>query len=199
MAIEHTHWITIEEYHRIEQQNSEVKYEYSDGRVYAMAGGTYNHSSISLNLGSVLKAHLRGKVCRVVNSDMHVLPRGDENPSYLPDITVTCNPDDYQGESTAVRSPRLIIEILSPSTAYRDRGEKLRTYKACSSMQEYALVSTRRREVEVYRRESAHEWTNTLYTAEETVRFVSIELSIPMSEIYADTDTPPLDSWLDAD
>src|SRR5579859_3564509 len=163
MAIQRTHWITIEEYHQIEQQNSEVKYEYSDGRMYEMAGGTYNHSSISLNLGSVLKAHLRGKVCRVVNSDMHVLPRGDENPSYLPDITVTCNPDDYQGQSTAVCSPRLIIEILSPSTVQRDRGEKLRAYKACPSMQEYVMVSTRRREVEVYRRQSIHEWTNTLY------------------------------------
>lgn len=199
MAIERARWITIEEYHQIEQQNSEVKYEYSDGRVYAMAGGTYNHSSISLNLGAALKAHLRGKVCRVVNSDMHVLPRGDENPSYLPDVTVICNPDDYKGDSTAIRSPRLVFEILSPSTAYRDRGEKLRTYKACSSMQEYALVSTRRCEVEVYRRVSAHEWTNTLYTAEETVQLMSIDLSIPMSEIYADTDIPPLDSWLDAD
>jgi Uma2 family endonuclease len=199
MAMQNSHWITIEEYHQIEQQNSEVKYEYSDGRVYAMAGGTYNHSSIALNLGSLLKAHLRGKVCRVVNSDMHVLPRGDENPSYLPDITVTCNPDDYQGESTAVRSPRLIIEILSPSTTYRDRGEKLRTYKACPSMQEYVMVSTRRREVEVYRRKSAHEWTNTIYTAEETVQLMSINLSIPMSEIYVDTDIPPLDSRLDAD
>jgi len=199
MAMQSSRWITIEEYHQIERQNSEVKYEYSDGKVYAMAGGTYNHSSISLNLGVVLKAHLRGKVCRVVNSDMHVLPRGGENPSYLPDVTVTCNPDDYQGESTAVRSPRLIIEILSPSTAYRDRGEKLRTYKACPSMQEYVLVSTRRREVEVYRRKSDHEWTNTVYTAEETVQFMSIGLSIPMSEIYIDTDIPPLDSWLDAD
>jgi Uma2 family endonuclease len=192
-------WVTIEEYHQIEQQNSEVKYEYSDGRVYAMAGGTYNHSSISLNLGALLKAHLRGKTCRVVNSDMHVLPRGDENPSYLPDVTVTCDPEDYQGESTAVRSPRLIIEILSPSTAHRDRGEKLRIYKACPSMQEYVMVSTRRREVDVYRRESAHRWVNTLYTAEEVVRLVTIELDIPMSEIYADTDIPPLDSRLDAD
>jgi Uma2 family endonuclease len=66
-------------------------------------------------------------------------------------------------------------------------------------MQEYVLVSTRRREVEIYRRKSAHEWTNTLYTAEETVRFVSIDLSVAMSEIYADTDIPPHDLWLDAD
>jgi Uma2 family endonuclease len=199
MAIPHPHWITIEEYHQIEEQNSEVKYEYSDGRVYAMAGGTYNHSSIALNLGAALKAHLRGKVCRVVNSDMHVLPRGDENPSYLPDVTVTCNPDDYQGDSTAVRSPRLVIEILSPSTAYRDRGEKLRIYKACPSMQEYVMVSTRRREVEVYRRVNAHEWKNTLYTAEETVPLMSVDLNILVSEIYADTDIPLHDPRLDAD
>ncbi len=198
MAIQHEHWISPEEYHEIER-NSDVKYEYSNGRIYAMSGGTFAHSSIALNLGAALKVHLRGKVCQVANSDMHVLPLGDENPTYLPDVTVTCNPEDYQDESTAIRSPRLIIEVLSPSTATRDRGEKMRVYKACPSIQEYVLVSTRRQEVEVYRREGANEWKNTLYTTEQVVTLVSVGLTIPVSEIYADTRVPPLTSVLDTD
>jgi Uma2 family endonuclease len=198
MAIQHEHWVSIEEYHDIER-NSDIKYEYSNGRIYAMAGGTFAHSSIALNLGAALKAHLRGKVCQVANSDMHVLPLGDENPTYYPDITVTCNPEDYQDESTAIRSPRLIIEVLSPSTAARDRGEKMRVYKACPSIEEYVMINTRRQEVEIYHRESANEWKNVLYTAEQAVTLASVGLTIPVSEIYTDTRVPTLTSVLNTD
>ena len=76
------HWISLEEYHEIEQ-NSDIKYEYSDGRIYDMSGGSYAHSEIAMNLGAALKFHLRGKVCKVVNSDMKVLLSDGENPSYL--------------------------------------------------------------------------------------------------------------------
>jgi Uma2 family endonuclease len=198
MAIQHEHWISLEEYHEIER-NSEVKYEYSDGHIYDMSGGTFEHSEVALNLSTTLKTHLRGKVCKIANSDMKVLPLNDENPSYYPDITVTCNPEDYKRGSTAIRSPRLIIEVLSPSTTYRDRGEKLRVYKACASMEEYVMVSTRRQEIEVYRRVSTNKWENTQYTVEQEVTLVSTDLTIPVSEIYADTDIPPHTSLLSAD
>jgi Uma2 family endonuclease len=198
MTIQHEHWISLEEYHEIER-NSDIKYEYSDGRIYDMSGGSYAHSEIAINVTTALKTHLRGKVCRVVNSDLKVLPLGDENPSYYPDVTVTCNPEDYTDDSTAVRSPRLIMEVLSPSTTYRDRGEKLRVYKACATMEEYIMVSTRRQEIEVYRRVGANKWENTLYTVEQEVTLVSVGLTIPVSEFYADTNVPPHASVLSAD
>jgi Uma2 family endonuclease len=75
----------------------------------------------------------------------------------------------------------------------------MRVYKACPSVQEYVMISTRRQEVEVYHRESANEWKNTLYTAEQVVTFASVDLTIPVSEIYADTRVPPLASVLDTD
>jgi len=148
MAIQHEHWISLEEYHEIER-NSEAKYEYADGHVYEMAGGNSKHSRIVINMTIALELHLRGKDCCVFNSDMKVFPLGDENPSYFPDVTVTCNPDDYQDDSMAVHSPRLVIEVLSPSTAAKDRGEKLRAYQACKSCEEYMMVSTHHQEVEV--------------------------------------------------
>ena len=198
MTLQYDHWISLEEYHEIER-NSDIKYEYSDGHIYDMSGGTFEHSDIALNLSTALKTHLRGKVCKVANSDMKVLPLGDENPSYFPDITVTCNPEDYKRGSTTIRSPRLIIEVLSPSTTYRDRGEKLRVYKACASMEEYVMVSTRRQEIEIYRRVSANKWEDTQYTVEQEVTLASVGLTIPVSEIYADTDVPPHTSVLSAD
>jgi Uma2 family endonuclease len=198
MAIQHEHWINLEEYHEIER-NSDIKYEYSDGRIYDMSGGTSEHSQIAGNTYIALATHLRGKRCRAFNSDMKVQPLDDENPSYFPDVTVTCNPEDYQRGSTTIHSPRLIIEVLSPSTTYRDRGEKLRVYKACATMEEYVMVSTRRQEIEVYRRVSANKWENTLYTVEEEVKLASVGLTISVSDIYADTDIPPHASALSAD
>ena len=198
MALQLEHWISLEEYHEMER-TSEVKLEYSDGRVYAMSGGTYNHSRIAINMTSKLDAYLIDKTCKVANSDLKVFPLGDENPSYFPDVTVTCSPDDYRGDSTAIRSPRLIIEVLSPSTVYKDRGEKLRVYKSCPSTDEYVMISTRRQEVEVYRRESANEWKDVLYTADQHVTLVSIGLTMSVAEIYAQTDVPPLSSVLFVD
>jgi Uma2 family endonuclease len=193
MAIEHEHWISLEEYHEIER-TSEVKYEYSDGRIYAMSGGTSQHSQIAGNMYVALTTHLRGKDCRPFNSDMKVLPLGDENPSYFPDITVTCNPEDYKHDSTAIRSPCLVVEVLSRSTANRDRTEKLRAYQACSSVDEYVMVSSHHQEVEVYHRENVNKWTLTRYTAEQNVTLASVGLTIAVTEIYANTDVPPLAS-----
>jgi Uma2 family endonuclease len=198
MAVQHNHWISLEEYHQIERA-SEVKYEYSDGRIYDKFGGTFAHSRIAGNMYVALDTHLRGKVCKVANSDMKVLPLGNENPSYFPDVTVTCNPNDYRGDSTVIHSPHLIIEVLSPSTAAKDRGEKLQAYHSCSTVEEYVMISTHHQQVEVYHRESADKWTFTRYRHEQAVILASVGLTIPVSEIYVDTDVPPLASILSAD
>ncbi len=198
MAIQHEHWISLEEYHEIER-NSDIKYEYSNGRIYDMSGGKSKHSRIALNMAIALESHLDGGDCHTFNSDMKVLPLGDENPTYYPDVVVTCNPDDYQDDSTVIRFPRLIIEVLSPSTASRDRGEKLRAYKACKSCQEYMMVSTHHQEIVVYRRESTNEWKLVRYTAKDDLQLVSVGLTIPMSKIYARTNVPPLASVLSPD
>jgi len=192
MATQDEHWISLEEYHEIER-NSEAKYEYSDGHIYEVSGVTVVDSCITVNLITALGLHLRGNVCRVFGSDMKVLPLGGENPTYRPDITVTCNPDDYQDESTAIRSPRLIIEVLSPSTFGRDRDEKLDMYHACPTVEEYVMVSSHHQEVEVYRRLSAKEWADIQYTTPDAVvTLTSVGLQIPMAEIYAQTDLQPL-------
>jgi Uma2 family endonuclease len=188
MALQHEHWISLEEYHEIER-TSKIKYEYIDGRIYAMSGGTFENDQIAINLITALRAHLRGKVCRVASSDMKVLPLGDENPSYYPDVTVTCNPDDYQRGSTIVRSPRLIAEVLSPSTERRDRGRKLRDYRACPSMEEYMIISTRYQQVEIFYC-AGEAWTHRQFTAGQEVTLISMDLTIPISDLYEDTDIP---------
>jgi Uma2 family endonuclease len=193
MALPNRNWFSVEDYHQIEENNPDHKFEYVDGQIFDMSGGTFEHSQIALNLAMEIGPHLRGKICRIANSDMHVLPLGDDNPTYLPDITVTCNPEDYKRGSTAIRSPRLIIEVLSPSTSRIDRREKRLAYQACPTMQEYVMVSSQRQAVEVLRRGTNGEWTKTAYRANETVQLRSIELSIAMNDIYEDTGISPTD------
>src|SRR6516162_3111912 len=173
MALQHPHWYSVEDYHQIEENNPDRKYEYVDGQIFEMSAGTFEHSKIAVNLNREISTHLRRKVCQVVNSDMHVLPFGSDDPSYLPDITVTCNPEDYQRGSKAIRSPRLIIEVLSPSTVRIDRGEKRLAYQACPTVQEYVMVSSQRQEVEVLRRGISGAWEKTMYLASETVELRS--------------------------
>ena len=193
MAIPHHHWFTVEDCHKIEENNPDRKFEFVDGQIFEMSGGTFEHSQIAVNLTREISTHLRRKACQIVNSDMHVLPSGSDDPSYLPDITVTCNPEDYQRGSKAIRSPRLIVEVLSPSTFRIDRGEKRLAYQACPTMQEYLMVSSQRQEVEVLRRGADGEWKKTVYLAKETVQLLSIELSIAMNDIYENTGISPLE------
>jgi|SRR5436305_1112834 len=188
MALQHEHWISLEEYHEIER-TSEIKYEYVDGRIYAMSGGTFENDQIAINLIVALRAHLRGKVCRVASSDMKVLPLGDENPSCYPDVTVTCNPEDYKRGSTVVRSPRLIVEILSRSTRYRDRGRKLRDYQACPSVEEYVIISTQYQRAEIFYR-TGEVWTYRQLTAGQEMTLISVDLTLPVSALYEDTTIP---------
>ena len=198
MAVQREHWISLEEYHEIERKSG-IKYEYSDGRIYAMSGGKSKHSRIAINMTTALDLHLEGGDCYTFNSDMKVLPLGDENPTYYPDVVVTCNPDDYEDDALVIRYPRLIIEVLSPSTASRDRGEKLKAYKACKSCEEYMMVSTHHQEIVVYRRVSTNDWKTVRYTAEDHLQLVSVGLTIPVSKVYARTKIPPMASVLSND
>jgi hypothetical protein len=107
MALEHPQMMTVEEYFHLEETDTENRYEYIDGQVYMMAGGTFDHSTISGNIYSLLRGLLRGKPCRVYNSDIKV--QISQKRYVHPDITVTCDPRD-RGTGDLLKSPRVIKE-----------------------------------------------------------------------------------------
>jgi Uma2 family endonuclease len=119
------HDLSVLEYLEAEAK-SEIRHEYIDGEVFAMAGGSRNHNRICLNIASRLSSHLRGSKCNVFMSDMKVKVKSlqqNKNIFYYPDVIATCNLQDQ--DQFIVNSPCLIIEVLSPSTEMIDRREKL--------------------------------------------------------------------------
>jgi Uma2 family endonuclease len=182
MASERTPTMSVEEYFELEENNPDTRYEYLDGYVYMMSGGSANHATISGNIYALLKSFLRGGPCRVYNSDMKV--RVSEKRYFHPDVTVTCDPRD-RGTADLIQSPRLVIEVLSPSTEARDRGRKLQCYLACPSIEEYLLVDTRSMRIEIYRKEQK-KWVYDAFEAGDEVELITLSVLFPVTDAYED-------------
>ena len=166
--------------------HSDVKYEYHHGWLVAMAGGTFDHATIAINVIEDLRRVLSGQPCRVYNSDMAV--RLSPTAYRLPDATVTCDEHD-RGRGREVQSPRVIVEVLSETTEAADRTTKFALYRACPSVQEYVVVVTAYQTVEVYRRAEPR-WTFESYGPGETVVLESLDARLPVDHLYRLTEVP---------
>lgn len=146
--------MTPEEYLQWEHsRGDDEKYEYVDGQVYAMAGASRSHSRIAGFLSARLFNHLEGGSCEVFQSAMKVCIRSLEtNCYYYPDVQISCEEETDPYYNT---SPCLIVEVLSDSTAYKDRTEKLAAYRLFASLQEYVLCSQDTPHIEVFYRVGA--------------------------------------------
>jgi Uma2 family endonuclease len=182
MASERAPTMSVKEYLALEEHNPDSRYEYLDGYVYMMSGGSANHAAISGNIYAILKGLLRGGPCRVYNSDMRV--RVSEKRYFHPDVTVTCNPRD-RGSADLIQSPRLVVEVLSPTTEARDRGRKLQCYLACPSIEEYVLVDSRSMRVEIYRKEQKR-WMYDAFQAGDEVELTCLDVRFTVAEAYED-------------
>lgn len=180
--------MTLEEYLTFEEQSS-TKHEYIDGKVYAMAGTTDSHNTIAQNILIALRLHLRGSECDVYIADVKAQLAHRRN-YYYPDVMVTCDPSDRLSAQSK-RHPKLIVEVLSDSTEGFDRGDKFIDYQTFESLEEYVLINTRRKRVEIFRRAEGGLWVLQLYnesenTSETIVELKSVGLCVSLSELYAD-------------
>src|SRR5579872_1162239 len=175
--------MTIGEWHALEQANPDIKYEYIDGWVYMMSGGTANHARISINAVRALEDALGNSPCNVYNSDLRV--HLSETRYVYPDASVTCDKRD-QGDIDMVQSPRLILEVLSDSTEAYDRGKKFAYYRLCPTIEEYVLVATDRQAVEVFHR-TPQGWAAyhaRLYGPGDIIQLASINIQFPLDTLY---------------
>src|SRR6266496_105744 len=192
MALPNPPRYTVEEYFQLEQDHPKTRYEYIDGYVHMLAGGTLDHTAISLNIYRYLYQSLQGQGCRIYTSDARVRLAGRRY--VYPDLTVTCHEQDY-GKQQTIYYPRLVVEVLSPGTMNYDRGEKFTYYRACPTLQEYVLVNTGYQTVEVFRREREDLWMLQMFRPDSNVELASLGVRIPVSANYEGTtvqneDTP---------
>jgi Uma2 family endonuclease len=178
---------TFDEYLLLEEI-AEVKHEFLDGEVWAMAGGSPEHAAIIGNVTTLLNVQLRGQRCRVHSTELRVRVKATGLGTY-PDVTVICgrlerDPDDRTGH-TAI-NPRVIVEVLSPSTQDYDRGEKLSHYQTNPGLEEVLLVAHHRQEIEVVRREADGTWSHRVAGAGQSARLASIACELAVAEVYRD-------------
>jgi Uma2 family endonuclease len=190
MALSHDPSMSVEEYLQLDRSSIETRYEYIDGYVTMLAGGTLDHATISANIISILRRSLRGTSCRVFTSDARV--RLSRTHFVYPDASVSCDEKD-RGQSDNVQSPRLVVEVLSPSTEGYDRGRKFGFYRECPTIQEYLLIDAQRPMLEVYRREKHDFWILRAYRLDEDVELTNLGVHFPVSEVYEDVIFPPQD------
>ncbi|MEG4498436.1 Uma2 family endonuclease [Microcoleus sp. F10-C6] len=175
-------YISPEEYLEGERV-SPIKHEYRRGHVYAMTGAKKPHIVISVNLASLLNNHLRESSCLVLSSDIK-LRLEEANCYYYPDVAVTCDERDTSSTEDFILYPSLIIEVLSPSTASFDRGDKFADYQTSPSLQEYVLITQSEIKIECFRLNAEGNWVSQTYGQGDRVEFVSANFSCAISEIY---------------
>jgi Uma2 family endonuclease len=173
--------MTIEEYLPWEL-DQDIRYEYINGEVFAMTGGTIPHNDITLNLYTALHPHLRPRGCRINVSDVKVQVTS-KGPYFYPDLIVSCHPEDINARKF-IQNPKLIIEVLSPGTSGRDRGEKFRYYLTMPTLQEYILIDSEKISVERYCRGEGRMWLYYPYTTGDIITLSSIEFEFPIEMLY---------------
>lgn len=177
---------TFAEYVALEETSSN-KHEFLDGVVYAMAGGSPDHAAVAGNVIRLLGVALQDRRCRVYTSDLRIRVRETGLGTY-PDTSVICDrveldPEDPKGHTAL--NPRLLVEVLGPSTEGYDRGDKLAHYKRIESLHEVMLVAHDERRIDLWRR-SGQRWTLLTFADGEQVELQSLACSLPVSEIYRD-------------
>ncbi len=176
--------ITINDYLALDQNSLDARYEYLEGELRMLAGGSADHSTITTNLTSIIHGLLRGGPCKVYNVDMKL--QLSESRYVYPDITITCDPRDQEPEDNRTHYPTVVVEVLSYSTETTDRGKKLLYYQAHPTIQDYIMIDSQRIHVEVYHRAKSH-WTHSTYKLEDRVPVESLNIQFSVIDAYERT------------
>ncbi len=180
----HGIYMTEEAFGRLISVESPYRYELIDGIVYDMTGSSPEHSVIASNIEALIREQLgkRGP-CRT-HRDQYVLIPG--KPPVVPDVVLTCDRADWDKDKRLkpfmIRSPRIVVEVLSPSTERYDRTEKFARYMRCSSLEVYILVSQDEQHVEVYRRATG--WKQERFSKGQAVKLEQLDLELPVELMY---------------
>lgn len=181
-------WLTLEEWRTLERA-SDVKHEYIDGAVYAMAGGSQAHSAIAANIITALTLSFGDGPCIAYTSDLAT--RVSASRYTYADVVVSCGePELASREAMELQTPRVVFEVLSESTERKDRGRTWDDYRQCESLQEYVLVGTEYQRIEVFRRTDEGWGLYRIPGPGDEVELASIDVRLAVAALYRRTDVP---------
>jgi Uma2 family endonuclease len=159
--------------------NSEIRHEYVDGNVYAMAGAGKNHRRLTGNIFSLFHAHLQGNPCEASMGDARVKVASSY---FYPDVVIDCDESTQDSDSLYAQQPTIVIEVLSRTTRHLDRGAKLLSYINIPSLQEYVLVEQEFASIDVLRKSDG--WVPRNYALGDDIHFESVDLTVSVEAIY---------------
>jgi len=173
-----------EEYLAFERE-AEDKHEFIDGEIVAMAGASREHNLIGTNTTIILGVQLRGKGCEIYANDMRV--RMKKGRYGYPDIVVVCEkPNFADDEFDVLLNPLIVVEVLSKTTRFRDKTEKLKTYQKMESIRDVLLIEQTEPRIEHYIKQTPNQWLLRIYEyLGETIVLESLGCELPVAEIYA--------------
>ncbi|HTI15494.1 MAG TPA: Uma2 family endonuclease [Dictyobacter sp.] len=173
---------TLDEYWEVVETSPEQKYEYIDGDVRLMTGGSLSHAQIIANITYALQSVLRHTECNVYSGDGAV--KLWDSRIYYPDLSVSCDPRDWTRKK-ALESPTVVVEVHSPSTERIDRSEKLIAHQQYPTIQEILFVDSRKHYVDHHHRIGVSKWEHSIYTQdEEIIELASIDVSLTVEDVY---------------
>ena len=168
--------LTEHEYLALEL-NADMRHEYIDGQLYAMAGASENHNLLSVNMASELRNQLKGTSCRTFMADMKVKVGKD---FFYPDVMVVCQ-EDNENEYYK-NAPVIIVEILSKSTRRFDQTDKRLRCQRIPTLEEYVLIEQDKGEIEVFSKKD--HWQSFYYYLGDEITFSSLGVTVLVEDIY---------------
>ncbi len=179
--------LVSEEEYLAREASANEKSEYIHGRIEIMSGGTDAHGALAVWVASALVIALKGRGCWIMSSDVKVYAAGS---LYYPDVSVTCGPRRYHSANrTVIANPVLLVEVLSPSTGAKDRGEKFLDYQQIDSLNSYLLVSQDEARIELFTRGEDGHWDySQAHGLECALPIPALSISLALADIYAQID-----------
>lgn len=187
MSVEQKPFYTLTEYFALEKTSKE-RYEYWDGQVFCMSGGSQAHSDISDNVYALLRNQLAGRGCRAMTGSMPI-KTGLVPPYKYPDGSVTCGEREFEKIDgiDVLTNPILIVEVLSPNTERIDRGPKFTLYKAIATFQEYLLIAQNAPRITQFIKQADDQWQPQVVTGlDSSIYLPSVDCTLALSEVYQD-------------
>jgi Uma2 family endonuclease len=182
-------FVTLEEYRAIAEK-AEERYEYCNGEMIVMSGGTATHSRITVEITTCLNISVRGTNFQVYNGDMRIWIPNFNHGTYVDVLVVNGEPEFNDDRTDEILNHLFIVEVLSPSTEAYDRGDKFRKYRSIPSFCEYLVVSQSEPCVEKYLRlEEGDRWQLQTYDQlDQIITLESLKIELLLQEIYRRVD-----------